>query len=207
MINDYDPRDTGENAYNNRSSPPNTPRAIAYGINRLGSRHASNDTFHLDLHHSSSQPNLDPASSTPSPTRRNHANSSGGRNQNIKYKLDYYSIPVFLLESIILGGLGYAAYYIHCVWDNKSNPGGFYCDDNNYKYPAPHSEWEMIRKFETVSSDRAFILLTMLSPLAIVSNHLSTIARATRRDPLTPSTNHTTYPSYPIYDPYILYIR
>lgn len=159
-MNDYD-RDTGENAIN--SSPNNTPRAIAYGVNRLGSRHASNDTFHLDLH-SSSQPNLDPASSTPSPTRQMET-SRGDR----KYKLDYYSIPVFLLEVLALAGLGYGAYYFHYEVNLKPRITGFYCDDNDYKYQPPQDKFKLMKDFENGPTELQFILLSMLSPLAIVS--------------------------------------
>lgn len=93
-----------------------------------------------------------------------------GGSQQRPHKLDLYSIPVFLLECIILTALGYAAYFLHFQYKLEPLLSGFYCDDISLR--QKFSENRLTQQF--IESDRELTVLALLLavPLAVVSTVL-----------------------------------
>lgn len=76
------------------------------------------------------------------------------------YKIDLYSIPVFLVELAVLSGLAYAAFVLHFQFKPEPFVTGFYCDDTAYRQYYDPTRWT--KKF-----DRQLDMLTIISMLAV----------------------------------------
>lgn len=76
------------------------------------------------------------------------------------YRIDLYSIPVFLIELAVLAGLAYAAFILHFQFKPEPFVSGFYCDDTTYRQHYDSTRWT--KKF-----DRQLDLLTIVSLLAV----------------------------------------
>lgn len=93
-----------------------------------------------------------------------------GERQNSRlgsYKLDLYSIPVFLLEVIILIGLGYSAYYLHLERQHEPLVSGFYCDDVAYRHRLIESN--VIKRLTRKESELTLLIVVFTIPIVIVS--------------------------------------
>lgn len=87
--------------------------------------------------------------------------------QNRPHKLDYYSIPVFLLEVIVLLGLTYSAYYIHFQYKHEPNVSGFYCDDTTLRQHFVQTNF--VRSFIKEDNEIVVIGLLLAVPITLVS--------------------------------------
>lgn len=84
-----------------------------------------------------------------------------------QYKIDLYSIPVFLLEVIILLLLAYSAYYIHFQYKHEPLINGFYCDDISYR--QQFAESTLTKKFILKSDELTVTALLLAVPIVVVS--------------------------------------
>jgi len=83
------------------------------------------------------------------------------------HKLDLYSIPVFLLESLLLAGLAYLAYFVHFQYKLKPMISGFYCDDSSLR--QEFSETKLTKQFDHRDNEMTLIILLIVVPIVIVS--------------------------------------
>lgn len=82
-------------------------------------------------------------------------------------KLDLYSIPVFLIELLILLGLAYAAHFIH--FQHKPEPylTGFYCDDIDFRHQ--YSESKLTEQFNKPDNELVLLAILLAAPILVVS--------------------------------------
>lgn len=83
------------------------------------------------------------------------------------YKIDLYSIPVFLVELAVLAGLAYVAYLFHFQYTPEPFISGFYCDDISYRQrynPARYT-----KKFDHQLDMLTIISLLAVAPVLMVS--------------------------------------
>lgn len=86
-------------------------------------------------------------------------------------KLDLYSIPVFLLEVVILIGLAFAAHYIHFQHKHEPYLTGFYCDDISLRHEYHDSK--LTEQFTRPDNELVILGLLLVVPIVMVSvNHL-----------------------------------
>lgn len=133
------------------------------------SRHLSTETFQMDLRSSPSQQNLDQSrsSSLQSNNRCDEMDQQSNEINNRSHKLDLYSIPVFLLEVIILICLAYLAQFIHFQYQHDSMPAGFYCDDISYR--QNRIEDKFIQIFSHKRDELTFVAGILVVPVVLVS--------------------------------------
>lgn len=135
------------------------------------SRHPSTETFQMDLR--SSPQNLEPSrsSSIASHTdemEQNRQQHNGRPSNNDKsHKLDLYSIPVFLLEVLVLIGLAYFAQYVHFQYHHRPLLSGFYCDDISYR--QQFVETKLTRMFSQQQNELTLVALLLVVPIVLVS--------------------------------------
>lgn len=97
------------------------------------------------------------------------ARNSGQNDKS--HKLDLYSIPVFLLEVLVLIGLAFLAHYIHFQYHYKPLISGFYCDDMSYRHQFV--ETKLTRIFSEEDNELTAIALILAVPIVLVSNFSS----------------------------------
>lgn len=137
------------------------------------SRHLSTETFQMDLRSSPSQQNLDPSRS--SSLRSNQELEMEPQRHNEKpHKLDLYSIPVFLLEVIILLGLAYLAHFLHFQYKHEPLISGFYCDDTAYRQHFIESNFS--KAFSDEKNELPSVALALVVPIVLVSTASSRFA-------------------------------
>lgn len=131
------------------------------------SRHPSTETFQMDLRSSPSQQNLDPSRSS-SLRSQVRVEDMDQQSNNIKkpHKLDLYSIPVFLLEVIVLLGLAYLAAFIHFQYHHASYISGFYCDDTSFRQQFTNSNYT--KYFSDKDLELATVVLLLAVPIVLV---------------------------------------
>lgn len=83
------------------------------------------------------------------------------------YKLDLYSIPVFILEVIILLSLGFTAFFIHCKFKHEPLVTGVYCDDTAYRQSFNQSKFTDL--FIVKEEEFMFIICLLIIPIIMVS--------------------------------------
>lgn len=133
------------------------------------SRHLSTETFQMDLRSSPSQQNLDQSrsSSLQSNNRCHEMDQQSNEINDKQHKLDLYSIPVFLLEVIILIGLAYLAQFVHFQLQHDSMPAGFYCDDISYRKNRIEDKFTQI--FSHRRDELTFVAGILVVPVVLVS--------------------------------------
>lgn len=137
------------------------------------------------LRSSPSQQHLDPTSRSSSSSQQDHEDLEqemvgigsavglvGGGGERLAgqrpHKLDLYSIPVFLLESLILSALGYAAYFLHFQYKLAPLLSGFYCDDISLR--QSFSESKFTQQFIQPDNELTVLVLLIVVPIVVVSN-------------------------------------
>lgn len=137
------------------------------------SRHPSTETFQMDLR--SSPQNLEPSRSSsiashPDEMEPNRQHG-GPSNTDKSHKLDLYSIPVFLLEVLVLIGLAYFGHYVHFQYHHKPLLSGFYCDDISYR--QQFVETKLTRVFSQPQNELTMVSLLLVVPIVLVSRFVS----------------------------------
>lgn len=82
-------------------------------------------------------------------------------------KLDLYSVPVFVLELIILIGLAFSAHYIHFQHKHEPYLTGFYCDDISLRHE--YRESKLTEQFTRPDNELVVLSLLLVVPLVVVS--------------------------------------
>lgn len=82
-------------------------------------------------------------------------------------KLDLYSIPVFLIETLILLVLTYSAYYLHFQYKPDPYLSGFYCDDISLRHE--YSETKLTEQFNKPDNELVVLSLLLAVPIIVVS--------------------------------------
>lgn len=139
------------------------------------SRHLSTETFQMDIRSSPSQQHLDPLNSRSSSLRsQGEDDNEIGQDTDApmmnqkKHKLDLYSIPVFLLEVLILCALSYAAQFIHFQYHNDSFVDGFYCDDTTLRQHYK-DDGSFVQLFNQKQNEATFVVIVAMVPIILVS--------------------------------------
>lgn len=88
-------------------------------------------------------------------------------NESRPHSLDLYSVPVFILELLVLVGLGFAAYYLHYEYYIEPYLSGFYCDDITIRQQFAKSEFT--RQFIQRENELVVLTLLIAVPVTIVS--------------------------------------
>lgn len=144
------------------------------------------ESFQMDLRSSPSQQHLNPSRSssldgshdggandldgaTGGAGHHHHRSGSQGNQNQLEprnHKLDLYSIPVFLLELLVLCGLAYGAYYSHFQYKHSPMINGFYCDDTSYRQEYQETAWT--KQFNG-KEEELYVLLTLLAvPILLI---------------------------------------
>lgn len=92
-------------------------------------------------------------------------------------KLDLYSLPVFLLEFIVLTGLTYSAHYLHFQYKPDPYLSGFYCDDINLRHE--YTESKLTEQFNKPDNELVVLSLLMAVPIIVVSISTPILAHLT----------------------------
>lgn len=82
-------------------------------------------------------------------------------------KLDLYSVPVFVLELIILVGLAFAAHHIHFQYKHEPYLTGFYCDDISIRHE--YRESKLAEQFSRPDNELVVLSLLLAVPIVVVS--------------------------------------
>ena len=82
-------------------------------------------------------------------------------------KLDLYSVPVFVLELVILVGLAFAAHHIHFQYKREPYLTGFYCDDISIRHEFREST--MVEQFSRPDNELVVLSLLLIVPIVVVS--------------------------------------
>jgi hypothetical protein len=82
-------------------------------------------------------------------------------------KLDLYSVPVFVLELIILVGLAFAAHHIHFQYKHEPYLTGFYCDDISIRHDFRESK--LVEQFARPDNELVVLSLLLAVPIVVVS--------------------------------------
>lgn len=125
----------------------------------------------MDLRSSPSQQHLNPSRSSSLDSRDERANELDPPTtiESRSHKLDLYSIPVFLLEVIVLAGLAYAAYYIHFEYQHEPLISGFYCDDTSYRHNYDRSDAKLAPQITGKQDiELTFLSMTLVLPVVVV---------------------------------------
>lgn len=94
-------------------------------------------------------------------------NNAGPLGNDRSHKLDLYSIPVFLLEALVLIGLAYLGQYVHFQYNHKPLISGFYCDDISYR--QQFVETKLTRLFSQPQNELTVVVLLLAIPIVLVS--------------------------------------
>lgn len=97
---------------------------------------------------------------------RGETRATNGRQQT--KHLDYYSIPVFLLECIVLCALAYLAYYLHFEHEHEPQISGFYCDEAAYRQQL--IETKFTKQFSVRDNELVVVVALLAIPIVIVSS-------------------------------------
>lgn len=139
-------------------------------------RHLSGEAFQMDIRSSPSQQHLEPSRSSSLQSAPDELDvdgatergaNLGGSRRNRPHKLDLYSVPVFLLEVIVLAGLVYGAYYLHFQYDHKPLISGFYCDDISYR--QQFLDRNLAQGFTRQDNELVVLSLLLAVPIVTVS--------------------------------------
>lgn len=82
-------------------------------------------------------------------------------------KLDLYSVPVFVLELLLLIGLAFAAHHIHFQYKHEPYLTGFYCDDISIRHEFHESK--LTEQFEHNDNELVVLSLLLVMPIVVVS--------------------------------------
>lgn len=89
------------------------------------------------------------------------------------HKLDLYSIPVFLLEVVVLVGLAYLAHFVHFQAKFEPLISGFYCDDISLR--QHFIETKFIQQFTRPDNEIVVLALLLAVPIVTVGCLYSTL--------------------------------
>lgn len=89
-------------------------------------------------------------------------------------KLDLYSVPVFVLELLLLIGLAFAAHHIHFQYKHEPYLTGFYCDDISIRHEFHESK--LTEQFEHSDNELVVLSLLLIVPIVVVSRGRRLIA-------------------------------
>lgn len=135
---------------------------------QLMPRHMPIEAFQMDhLRTSPSQQHLNPSRSSSIPSQREEIDQEPATNEARPHRLDLYSIPVFLLELLVLGGLAYSAYFIHFQYKHEPLISGFYCDDISLRQHFVESK--IIQQFSRQDNELVIVVLFLAVPVVLVS--------------------------------------
>lgn len=83
------------------------------------------------------------------------------------HRLDLYSVPVFILEALVLIALANGAYYLHYEYYIEPFVSGFYCDDISLRQKFAKSEFTT----QFIQEENELIVLALLIavPITLVS--------------------------------------
>lgn len=144
-------------------------------------RHLPSEAYQMDhLRSSPSQQRLDPSRSSSLSQPEDEDDGAGpiaspaglGR----PHKLDLYSIPVFLLEVLVLCCLAAAAYYIHFQYHHEPLLSGFYCDEVALRHTF--TEDKFIQQFSREDTEQVVLALLLAVPIVLVSSSHPDIIRS-----------------------------
>ena len=102
-------------------------------------------------------------------------------------KLDLYSIPVFILEVIILIGLAYSAHFIHFQYKHEPYLSGFYCDDISLR--NEYTESKLTQQFTQPDNEIVVLALLLAVPIIVVCTDRESWLRGTLYLSLSTSTS------------------
>lgn len=83
-------------------------------------------------------------------------------------KLDLYSVPVFVLELVILVGLAFTAHHIHFQYKHEPYLTGFYCDDISIRHE--YRESKLAEQFSRPDNELVVLSLLLVVPIVVVSS-------------------------------------
>lgn len=90
------------------------------------------------------------------------------RRRQRPHALDLYSIPVFLLELVLLGALGVFAYMLHFEWRPAPFLSGIYCDDQELNHEFRASPFAS-EQFLSRDKETMVLALLLAVPITVVS--------------------------------------
>lgn len=109
--------------------------------------------------------------------QRHSAHGARQADESRPHRLDLYSVPVFILEVLVLAALAFVAYYLHYEYYIEPFVFGFYCDDSSLGHKFAKSEFT--EQFIKHDHELTVLCLLIAVPITMVSFRLQWLARST----------------------------